>query len=96
MTSIKINRAINLYTGFKGPRTIQAIIDTIPDALLGELSSKRITSVMTGINTAYRSGMAAAGAEMVDTNCVWVGAQTQKLIEWDISRDGSHVNPRFV
>lgn len=54
---IKLNRAIEHYTGFKGPETLYAICKQIPDCVLEKLNSEEVAVVMTAINNAYQNGL---------------------------------------
>jgi hypothetical protein len=80
MTQLKLQRAIKLYKGFKGDRSIAAIIEQIPAALIEQLTGKQLAVVMEAINGAYQKGRASTGAEKIDNDCVWVSG-VEKLIE---------------
>ncbi len=78
---IKLNRARNLYTGFKGTSTMEKVFQRIPDTLVRELTSKQIAFVAEVIAEAYNDGKASAGAEMIDANMVYID-NLGKIIEW--------------
>lgn len=80
--SIKINRAVEKYKGFKGSSTINAITERIPEELIENLTSDQIALVMEAINKAYNDGKASAGAEMIDNNAVYIN-NIGKVIEWN-------------
>lgn len=79
--SIKINRAVEKYKGFKGNSTINAITERVPDELIEHLNSDQIALVMSAINKAYQDGKASAGAEMIDNNAVYIN-NIGRVIEW--------------
>jgi hypothetical protein len=70
--SIKLNRAIRNANVFKGSVTVDAIMKQIPEQLINNLSSKDLAVVIEAVNKAYHNGRASTGAEMIDTNCVWI------------------------
>ena len=61
--SIKLNRAMELYTGFKGTATYSAVEKQLPEKLVNELTGAQLALVMQAINTAYQKGKASTGAE---------------------------------
>ncbi len=79
---IKMNRAIETYTGFKGGATLSAITDQVPEELIERLTGKEIALVMQAINEAYQKGKASTGAEMIDNNAVYIN-NLGKVIEWE-------------
>lgn len=72
---------VKLYQGFKGPSTLSAIIDQIPEVFFKELTSKQLALVMETINSAYHKGKADAGAEIIDINAVYI-SKLERIIEW--------------
>jgi predicted GH43/DUF377 family glycosyl hydrolase len=79
--SVKIRRAIKMANVFKGTSTIAAIMEQVPEQLINNLSSKDLAVVIEAINKAYHKGRVSTGAEMIDTNCVWING-LDKMIEW--------------
>lgn len=69
---IKMNRAIENYTGFKGAGTLDAIKSQVPEELIERLTGKELALVMQAINAAYQKGRASTGAEMIDNNAVYI------------------------
>lgn len=80
--SIKLNRAMELYTGFKGTATYSAVEKQLPEKLVNELTGAQLALVMQAINTAYQKGKASTGAEMIDNNAVYI-EKLDKVIEWN-------------
>lgn len=80
--SIKLNRAIKTANVFKGSSTVSAIMEQVPEQLIKNLSSKDLAIVIESVNKAYHNGRTSTGAEMIDTNCVWVNG-INKMIEWN-------------
>lgn len=79
---IKMNRAIETYTGFKGGATLSAITDQVPEELIERLTGKELGLVMEAINAAFQKGKASTGAEMIDNNAVYIN-NLGKVIEWE-------------
>lgn len=77
----KLNRAAELYSGFKGPQTLQSILDQVPDELVDTLTSRQLALVMEAVHKAYHAGKASTGAEMIDDNVVWINS-LNRGIEW--------------
>lgn len=80
--SIKLNRAMELYTGFKGAGTYSEVENQLPEKLVNELTGAQLALVMQAISTAYQKGKASTGAEMVDNNAVYI-EKLNKVIEWN-------------
>lgn len=80
--SIKMNRALENYKGFKGASTIRNIADRLPEQLVEQLTARQIALVMQAIGKAYNDGKASAGAEMIDHNAVYINS-LGKVIEWN-------------
>jgi hypothetical protein len=78
---IKLQRAIKQANVFKGQTTLSAIKDQLPESLLETLTAKDIALVLEVINKAYHTGRASTGAEMIDTNAVYI-QNIGKVIEW--------------
>ena len=79
---VKMAKAIKLYKGFKGTSTLAAVTKQIPDELIPQLTAQQLALVMDAINAAYQRGRASTGAEMVDTDCVWINGINRR-IEWE-------------
>jgi len=62
--------------------TNSAIFAQIPDSLTQPLTSEQLAAVADCINAAYHRGKAAAGAEMIDNNAVYIDSLS-RIIEWD-------------
>lgn len=75
--SIKRNRVIKMLTCHPGPVTVKAVLDQIPEAMWTECTARAIAQAANAISSAYHSGRASTGAEVLDgspTEClVWVG-----------------------
>jgi hypothetical protein len=80
--SIKLNRAMELYTGFKGAGTYSEVENQLSEKLVNELTGAQLALVMQAINTAYQKGKASTGAEMIDNNAVYI-EKLNKVIEWN-------------
>ena len=87
--AIKLNRAYNLYTGFKGASTVRKVFERIPDELLQGLTAKQIAAVAEIVAQAYEDGRASTGAEMIDNNAVYIN-NLGKIIEWN--EEGAEYN----
>jgi transcriptional regulator with XRE-family HTH domain len=70
--------------------TNNAVFAQIPDTLASFLTSDKLTEVADCINAAYHRGKADAGAEMIDSNCVYINS-TGRMIEWD-----KNFVPKFI
>ena len=70
--SIKVRRTIKKANVFKGNSTVSAIMEQVPEQLKQNLSSKDLAVVIEAVNNAYHNGRASTGAEMIDTDCVWL------------------------
>ncbi len=79
---IKLAKARKLYNGFKGYSTLAAVEKQIPEELIPQLTARQLALVMDAINAAYQRGRASTGAEMVDTDCVWING-INRMIEWE-------------
>lgn len=80
--SIKMAKARKLYNGFKGYSSLAAVENQIPAELIPQLTAQQLALVMDAINAAYQRGRASTGAEMVDTDCVWING-INRMIEWE-------------
>ena len=78
---IKINKAVKQYNGFKGGRTLDAIMEQIPEELNSKLTSSELALVMQVVNSAYHNGRASTGAENVG-GAIWIDS-IQKLVDID-------------
>ena len=79
---IKLEKARKLYKGFKGYSSLAAVENQIPEELIPQLTARQLAIVMDAINASYQRGRASTGAEMVDTNCVWING-INRMIEWE-------------
>lgn len=79
--SIKLNKAVKQYNGFKGERTLDAVLNQIPEELKAKLTSSELALVMQSVNNAYQNGRASTGAENVG-GAVWIES-IQKLVDID-------------
>lgn len=79
--NIKISRAVELYNGFKGAQTIDAVVAGVPEELIERLTAKELSVVMQAVNSAYHRGRKSTGAEMIDNNAVYID-KIDKVIEW--------------
>lgn len=82
MNARKERNMMEAYKGFEGSQTVNAILSQIPDELLEQLSGKQIGMVMNAIKAAYNDGKASTGAEMIDSNAVYINS-LGKIIEWN-------------
>jgi hypothetical protein len=80
MRKDKYNRMMQYYDGHQGPWTVKSITSQIPAALFGELTGRQLGLVMQAVNNAYHNGRHSTGAEMIDSNAVWLSARSQ-LVE---------------
>lgn len=80
--TIKLNRAYDMYTGFKGRETVGKVFRRIPDELVQSLTAKQIAAVAEIVAQAYEDGRASTGAEMIDNNAVYINS-LDKVIEWN-------------
>ena len=80
--NIKINRAIEMYTGFKGSETMHCLLDGIPKELIERLTAKELSIVMLAMQKQYQEGKKSTGAEMIDNNAVYID-KLDKVIEWN-------------
>jgi hypothetical protein len=70
------------YTGFKGGQTIAHVQKLVGKELADRLTGHDLGLVMSAVDRAFHEGKASAGAEMIDSNCVWVNG-LDKAIEWN-------------
>ena len=78
----KNDRAMAAYDGFKGGQTVTHVKKLIGKELADRLTGHELGLVMSAVNRAYHAGKASAGAEMIDSNCVWING-LDRLIEWN-------------
>lgn len=90
--NIKLKRAVEQANIFKGQSTVSAIKEQLPEELIDKLNSKELALVLEAINKAYHHGRASTGAEMIDSNCVYINS-INRMIEWKV-KDGVLV-PKF-
>ncbi len=74
MNALKEKNMLAAYDGFTGSRTLEAMMNQVPDELWDRLTGRELGLVMSAINAAYHKGKADAGAEVVD-DCVWVAGK---------------------
>ncbi|MGN0252485.1 MAG: hypothetical protein ACI4EH_14165 [Oliverpabstia sp.] len=91
--SIKMNRALENYKGFKGASTISNVTERLPEELINQLTARQIALVMQAISKAYNDGKASAGAEMIDRNAVYINS-IGKTIEW--SEEGAEYERKEI
>lgn len=78
MTTAKTSRALAEYRsrgGFCGTTTVAAVEAHLPTELFCELTGRQIGIVMAACNAAFHRGKAAAGAEMIDNDAVWIASR---------------------
>lgn len=80
--SIKIDKAMKKYSGFKGEYTLSRVMERIPDELIEGVTSDQLAIIMHIVAKAYTDGKNAAGAEMIDHNAVYINS-IGKIIEWN-------------
>lgn len=78
---IKIEKSIELSCIHKGTDTIANVLARVPSSIIDDCHPAIIASVMDTISKAYHDGRASTGAEMFDTNVVWIN-RLGKAIEW--------------
>jgi len=71
MRQDKYNRMIAQYNGHRGPITVSAVMEGVPDALM-HLTGRELGMVMSAINAAYHRGRASCHAEVIDGDAVWI------------------------
>ena len=74
--------AMAAYQGHKGTATVAAVLAQVPLELRNSLTGRQLGMVMSAVDAAYHNGKAAAGAEMINANCVWITGLNRGL-EWD-------------
>ena len=72
MRTDKYKRALSHYNGFKGERTIEHVMSTIPAGLCNRLTGRDVGIVMSIRNAAYYEGRASLGGIDVCDDCVWL------------------------
>jgi hypothetical protein len=78
----KESRAMAAYGGFTGRQTVAHIKKLIGKELEDQLTGRQFGLVMSAVSRAYHEGRASTGAEMVDSNCVWINS-LNRAIEWE-------------
>ena len=91
---IKIDRAIKKANTFKGPQTIKDVLQQIPQSFSDSLTSTQLATVIETVSRAYKLGQCASGAEVIDTNAVWLDS-ANRIVEWSYDANGAPCNPRF-
>lgn len=69
------------YSGFKGARTVEHVKKIIGLELAERLTDEDYGLVMSAVNRAYHEGKKSVGAEMMDSNAVWING-LNRAIEW--------------
>lgn len=77
MNSRKYQNIIKHYNGFKGTRTINAILKKIPSELISALTGKQIAQVMEIINATYQCSKRDVS---IEDDCIWIGKGINKLV----------------
>lgn len=77
----KADRALAAFDGFKGGATVDHIKKLVGKELADKLTGHELGLVMSAVNRAYQEGKASAGAEMIDSNCVYING-LDRAIEW--------------
>ena len=62
------------YDGHRGPTTIAAVKDMVPDELWDRLTGRELGLVMSAVHKAYHQGRASLGGMdyMPDDGCAWL------------------------
>ena len=71
MRSDKYRRMIAQYDGHRGPVTVGAVLEGVPNSLM-HLSGRELGIVMSAVNAAYHRGRASCQAEVMDGDAVWI------------------------
>ncbi len=79
---IKIEQAVRRSNIHKGVTTTSAVLGYVPSSISDKLTADEYALLLNCINKAYHDGKSSAGAEMVDSNAVWINS-LQAVIEWD-------------
>ena len=82
MNALKQKNIMANYSGFCGQQTLAAIQAQIPEDICANLTGRQIGQIMTLVDTAYRNGKVATGADMIDDNAVWIN-KLNRGIEWE-------------
>ena len=78
----KESRAMAAYDGFKGGQTVAHVKKLVGKELADRLTGHELGLVMSAVNRAYHEGKDSMGAEMIDSNCVWIKS-LDRAIEWN-------------
>jgi hypothetical protein len=89
----KEDRVMAAYDGHKGRQTVAHIKKLIGKELADRLTGHEFGLVMSAVNRAYHEGKKSTGAEMLDTDIVWIN-HLNRGIEL-VSKDGELV-PQFA
>lgn len=81
MNKLKEKNMLKSFNGHTGAETLSHIKELLGNDL-NHLSGKDLGLVMSAINRAYHEGRASTGAEMIDSNAVWIES-LGKVIEWE-------------
>jgi len=77
----KDSRTMAAYDGFKGGATVAHVKKLVGKELASRLTGHELGLVMSAVNRAWHEAKASMGAEMIDSNCVWIKS-LDKGIEW--------------
>lgn len=90
MNALKRTHMMAAYNGFTGPQTISHVQSFIPEELFSQLTGRQLGLVLSAVNQAYHAGKTSAGAEMLDSNAVWISG-LDRVIEW--KEEGAEYEP---
>ena len=85
---IKLKRVEKLGNWHKGRATTSDVLNRLPQDVINALPSKILVQVANAIDKAYHDGKTSAGAEMVDSNCVWINSLNSG-VEW-VEKDAEY------
>ena len=88
----KLRRAIARASIPKGPRSLPRLLGMLPKECLDGCSATILARVMEAIHRAYRTGVDASGAIMIDERSVWIAA-LNAAIAWTEDGDLHWVLP---
>lgn len=77
--SRKLKKASRMLGAY--PAAEREIFRLLPESAIGSLTSSQIADVCKAIDKSYHNGRAAAGAEMISDDAVYIDS-LQKIIEW--------------
>lgn len=89
MNALKRKNMMAAYTGFRGHATLAAVLDQIPDTLRDRLTGAELGEIASLLYAAYNKGRASTQASIED-DCIWVGANVNRLIPLTIIQELPH------